>query len=65
MGTSLPFTCLDLMVEALGGRGVHVIEPGQIGPALTRALAVDEVTCVNVTLDPAAYRRTGQISMAI
>ena len=65
VGTSLPFTRFDLMVEALGGRGVHVTEPGQIGPALTRALAADEVTCVNVVLDPAAYRRTGQISMAI
>jgi acetolactate synthase-1/2/3 large subunit len=65
VATSLPFTRFDLMVEALGGRGVHVTEPGQIGPALTRALAADEVTCVNVVLDPAAYRRTGQVSMAI
>jgi hypothetical protein len=24
-----------------------------------------EVYCVNVVLDPAAYRRTGQVSMAI
>ena len=65
MGTSLPFTRFDRMVEALGGRGVHVTEPGQIRPALERALASDEVTCINVPLDPAAYRRTGQVSMAI
>jgi acetolactate synthase-1/2/3 large subunit len=65
VGTSLPFTRFDRMVEALGGRGVHVTEPGQIRPALERALASDAVTCINVVLDPAAYRRTGQVSMAI
>jgi len=53
------------MVEALGGRGAHVTDPGAIRPALERALASDEVWCVNVELDPAAYRRTGQVSMAI
>jgi acetolactate synthase-1/2/3 large subunit len=53
------------MVEALGGRGVYVTEPAQIGPALERALASDEVWCINVSLDPTAYRRTGQVSMAI
>jgi acetolactate synthase-1/2/3 large subunit len=65
VATSLPVTRYDLMVEALGGRGVLVDDPGQIGPALERALASDDVWCVNVPLDPAAYRRTGQISMAI
>ena len=65
VATSLPFTRFDRMVEALGGRGVHVTEPGQIRPALERALAADQVTCINVELDPAAYRRTGQVSMAI
>jgi len=53
------------MVEALGGRGVHVTQPGEIRPALERALGSGEVTCINVVLDPAAYRRTGQVSMAI
>lgn len=65
VATSLPVTRYDLMVEALGGRGVLVREPGEIGPALARALASDEVWCVNVVLDPAAYRRTGTVSMAI
>jgi acetolactate synthase I/II/III large subunit len=65
VGTSLPFTRFDRMVEALGGRGVHVTEPVQIRPALDKALAADQVTCINVELDPAAYRRTGQVSMAI
>jgi len=63
--TSLPTTRFDLMVEALGGRGALVREPKDIGPALERALDSDEVWCINVVLDPAAYRRTGQVSMAI
>jgi acetolactate synthase-1/2/3 large subunit len=65
VGTSLPFTRFERMVEALGGRGVHVTEPAAIRPALERALGSGEVCCVNVVLDPAAYRRTGQVSMAI
>ena len=65
VATSLPFTRYDRMVEALGGKGIHVTEPGQLRPALERALASGEVYCINVVLDPAAYRRTGQVSMAI
>jgi acetolactate synthase-1/2/3 large subunit len=65
VATSLPSTRYDLMVEALGGRGALVTQPDAIGPALERALASDEVWCINVLLDPAAYRRTGQVSMAI
>jgi acetolactate synthase-1/2/3 large subunit len=65
VGTSLPFTRYDRMVEALGGKGMHVTEPGDLRPALERALASGEVVGINVVLDPAAYRRTGQVSMAI
>jgi acetolactate synthase-1/2/3 large subunit len=65
VGTSLPFTRFDQMVEALGGKGVHVTEPTQLRPALEKALGSGEVSCVNVVLDPAAYRRGGQVSMAI
>jgi acetolactate synthase-1/2/3 large subunit len=65
VGTSLPFTRFDRMVEALGGKGVYVREPAGIRPALEKALATDEIHCINVVLDPAAYRRTGQVSMAI
>ena len=65
VATSLPFTRFERMVEALGGKGVHVTEPRQLRPALERALGSGEVYCVNVVLDPAAYRRTGQVSMAI
>jgi acetolactate synthase-1/2/3 large subunit len=65
VATSLPSTRYDLMTEALGGRGALITHPAEIGPALARALASDEVWCLNVLLDPAAYRRTGQVSMAI
>jgi acetolactate synthase-1/2/3 large subunit len=65
VATSLPSTRYDLMTQALGGRGVLITDPAEIGPALARALASDEVWCLNVLLDPAAYRRTGQVSMAI
>jgi len=65
VATSLPLTRYDEMVTALGGRGVLVREPKDIAPALERALASDEVWCINVLLDPAAYRRGGQVSMAI
>ncbi len=65
VGTSLPVTRFERMVEALGGRGVYVTDPAAIGPALTTALASNDVWCINVALDPAAYRRSGQVSMAI
>ncbi len=65
VATSLPSSRYDLMVEALGGRGALVTDPRDIRPALERALASDEVWCINVLLDPAAYRRPGQVSMAI
>ncbi len=42
-----------------------VTRPGEISPALEKALGDDAVCCINVVLDPAAYRRTGQVSMAI
>src|SRR5438128_37692 len=65
VATSLPHTRFDLLAEALGGRGVLVREPAQIGGALARALASDQVWCVNVILDPEAYKKTGTVSMAI
>ena len=65
MATSLPLSRYDRLVEALGGRGAHVREPSALRPALERALGSSEVWGINVELDPAAYRRTGQVSMAI
>jgi acetolactate synthase I/II/III large subunit len=65
VATSLPETRYDRFVEALGGRGAHVTEPKDLRPLLEQALTSNEVWCLNVRLDPAAYRRTGQVSMAI
>ena len=65
VATSLPTTRYDRMVEALGGRGAFITDAREIGPALARALASDEVWCLNVVLDPEAYRKSGQVSMAI
>lgn len=65
VATSLPSTRFDLMAEALGARGVLVTRPDDIRPALDKALGSNEVWCVNVLLDPAAYRKTGTVSMAI
>jgi acetolactate synthase-1/2/3 large subunit len=65
VGTSLPVTRFERVVEALGGRGAYIADPAAIGPALATALASNNVWCINVALDPAAYRRTGQVSMAI
>ncbi|HZO43008.1 MAG TPA: thiamine pyrophosphate-dependent enzyme, partial [Methylomirabilota bacterium] len=65
VATSLPTTRYDRMVEALGARGAYVTDPREIRPTLERALASDEVWCVNVVLDPEAYRKSGQVSMAI
>jgi acetolactate synthase-1/2/3 large subunit len=65
VGTSLPVTRFEKMVEAFGGRGAYVTDPAAVGPALEQALASRDVWCINVALDPAAYRRTGQVSMAI
>jgi len=57
VATSLPTTRHDGIVEALGGRGALVTKPADICPALERALASGEVWCVNVVLDPSAFRR--------
>lgn len=65
VGTSLPLTRYDRVVEALGGIGETIEEPGRLRPALERALASGRVACLNVILDPTAYRREGGGSLAI
>ena len=65
VGTSLPFTRYDRVVEALGGTGETIEDPRRLRPALERALASGKVTCLDVILDPTAYRREGGGSLAI
>jgi len=51
----LAATRYDLIVEALGGHGENVTEPGAIRPALERARAAGKAACVNVMIDPNVY----------
>jgi acetolactate synthase-1/2/3 large subunit len=63
--TQLAPTRYDKVVEALGGHGELVTEPGQIRPALERALESGTVACVNVILDPEAPAASGAQGSAI
>jgi acetolactate synthase-1/2/3 large subunit len=62
IATSLAPTRYDRVVEALGGYGELVEEPGDIVPALERAFASGKPACVNVMLDPAGMGKTGASS---
>jgi acetolactate synthase-1/2/3 large subunit len=48
-------TRYDVIVEAMGGYGECVTEPGGIRPAMERARASGKPSCVNVILDPDIY----------
>ena len=50
VATELNPTRYDKVVEALGGHGELVTEPGEIGPALERAFASGKPACVNVMM---------------
>jgi acetolactate synthase-1/2/3 large subunit len=53
----------DQMMEALGGRGELVTEPGEIAPALRRAFDSGEPTLVNILTDPSvAYPRSANLA---
>jgi acetolactate synthase-1/2/3 large subunit len=53
----------DRVVEAFGGHGELVEEPGELGPALDRAFATKGVSLVNVLTDPAdAYPRSSNLA---
>jgi acetolactate synthase I/II/III large subunit len=58
-----PETRYDAVVEALGGEGTLVREPGELKPALERALAADAPALVNVLTDPSvAYPRSANLA---
>jgi thiamine pyrophosphate-dependent acetolactate synthase large subunit-like protein len=58
-----PETRYDSMVEALGASGALVREPGELRPALERALAADGPALVNVLTDPSvAYPRSANLA---
>ena len=55
MANKLSATRYDVIVEAMGGYGECVTEPGGIRPAMERARASGKPSCVNVILDPDIY----------
>lgn len=56
--TGLAPTRYDKIVEAMGGYGEYVEEPGGIRPALERAFASGKPACINVALDEAGMSKT-------
>lgn len=54
LATDLASTRYDKIVEAMGGYGETVTDPGEIVPALERAFASGVPACINVLLDPRA-----------
>lgn len=50
VATELRYTRYDKVVEALGGHGEHVTHPGDIVPAIERALASGKPALVNVEI---------------
>jgi hypothetical protein len=60
-GTSLPFTRFDLMVEALRRQGDARDRARRDVPCPREGARLERRWCINVTLDPTAYRRTGQV----
>jgi acetolactate synthase I/II/III large subunit len=53
----------DKVVEALGGAGEMVTDPGEIGPALDRAFASGVPYLLNVVTDPLdSYPRSSNLA---
>ena len=56
VATRLASTRYDLLTHAFGGHAEHVERPGEIAPALERALESWQPAVVNVALDPDAMK---------
>ncbi|HZU76480.1 MAG TPA: thiamine pyrophosphate-binding protein [Dehalococcoidia bacterium] len=54
VATYLPGIRYDRIMEGFGGYAEHVSDPGEIRPAIERALASGHAACVDVAVDPAA-----------
>jgi acetolactate synthase-1/2/3 large subunit len=52
VATDLAPTRYDLAAAGFGCHGEHVVEPGDLVPALERALSSGKPSCVNVMTDP-------------
>ncbi|MGH9207438.1 MAG: thiamine pyrophosphate-dependent enzyme, partial [Acidimicrobiales bacterium] len=58
VGRDLGYQRYDKMVEALGGYGEFVEQPGEIRPAIERAMKSGKPALVNVCTDPDAQATT-------
>lgn len=65
VASALALSRYDRVVEALGGYGEFVQEPGALRPALERALASGKPACVNVAIDPEANAAVSANSMVV
>jgi acetolactate synthase-1/2/3 large subunit len=65
VGTTLLPTRYDKVMEALGGAGWHVEQPGELLPAIQQALASNTVACVDVKIDPLHLEKEGGGAYAI
>ncbi len=63
--TKLAPTRYDRVVEAFGGRGVHVEDPAQLTAAIRDAMAGNQVTCINAPIDPEFVTRTGASKLTV
>jgi acetolactate synthase I/II/III large subunit len=63
--TRLQPTRYDRVVEAFGGRGQHIDDPAALTPAIRAALASDEVTCLDVSIDPDFMVREGLCKLSV
>ena len=62
-GTELGIIHYHKLVEALGGKGMLVEQPGDIRPALEEAFASGKTACINVMTDPATIS-PGSVALA-
>ena len=51
------------LVEDLGGKGMLIEQPGDIGPALEEAFTSEKTTCINVMTDPTTIS-PGSVALA-
>jgi len=54
LGAEITSPRFDKFAESCGGKGIWVDGPGEMGPALTRALASQETTVIQARIDPGA-----------
>jgi acetolactate synthase I/II/III large subunit len=65
VASSLALSRYDRVVEALGGYGEYVDEPGELRGALERAIASNKPACVNVRIDAEANAAVSANSMVV